>query len=395
MKNRDIYPQSQDFMNSRLSLLTSTIALSVSVGSIVSFSIPKADAALLVGNTTGNNVVIYDDAGNFRGDFIAPGVGGLLEPDDLTFGPDGNLYVSSGSGSSGEILRYNGKTGAFIDTFATGGLIRPYGSAFGPDGKLYVSSFLTDQILRFDGKTGDFIDVFASAKEIPLSDRKSGQLNGPNGLLFTGDGRLLVTTEGSVAIADPIKPGSFTADFSGGFASQILSYDLSTGQSSVFVDQPTPSPDSEGFVSFLGLATNPQGDLFASDFANDIRRYDLSSGAIKQTISTNYTGVVPSKSFIGNLTFDPNGTLYSVGFDQTTNQGAILRYNGFTGAPLPSAGNSSAIYVPTNKALKRPIGITYTAIKVPEPEAVTGIVAIGLLSTLLLKRRDQANSAIE
>lgn len=373
-------------MNISLPLLKSAIALSI--GSIVSVgTITPADAALLVGNTRGDNVVIYDDAGNFRGDFIAPGVGGLLDPDDLTFGPDGDLYVSSGSGSSGAILRYDGQTGAFIDQFATDGLIRPYGNAFGPDGNLYVSSFLTDQILRFDGKTGAFIDVFASAKEIPLSDRKSGQLNGPNDLLFTSDGRLLVTTQGSVAIPDA-KPGSFKADFSGGFASQVLSYDVATGTSSVFVEQPTPSPDSLGFVSFLGLATGPQGDLFVSDFANDIRRYDLSSGAFKQAISTNYTGVVPSTSFIGNLTFDPDGNLYSVGFNRATNQGTILRYDGLTGMPLPSAGNSSAIYVPQNKALKRPIGITYTAIKVPEPEAVIAMVAIGLLSSVLLKRRE-------
>ncbi|MCY7324238.1 MAG: PEP-CTERM sorting domain-containing protein, partial [Phormidesmis sp. CAN_BIN36] len=105
-------------MNLSLSLLRSTIALSIS--SIVSVSIlVKADAALLVGNTRSNNVVIYDDAGNFRGDFVAPGSGGLLDPDDLTFGLDGNLYVSSGSGSTGEILRYDGKTGTFIDKFAT------------------------------------------------------------------------------------------------------------------------------------------------------------------------------------------------------------------------------------------------------------------------------------
>ncbi len=73
---------------------------------------------------------------------------------------------------------------------------------------------------------------------------------------------------------------------------------------------------------------------------------------------TNYSEVVPSTSFIGNLTFDLNGTLCNVGFNQATNQDTILRYDELTGAPLPSAGNSSAIYVPTNKALKRPIGIT-------------------------------------
>jgi len=65
-----------------------------------------------------------------------------------------------------------------------------------------------------------------------------------------------------------------------------------------------------------------------------------------------------------------------------------LRYDGLTGMPLPSAGNSSAIYVPENKALKRPIGITYVAIKVPEPEAAISLVAIGLLSSVLLKRRE-------
>ena len=80
-------------MNISLLCLKSTIALSV--GSIVSVSIlAKADAALLVGNTRGDNIVVYDDAGNFRGDFVAPGSGGLIDPDDLTFGPDGNLGVA-------------------------------------------------------------------------------------------------------------------------------------------------------------------------------------------------------------------------------------------------------------------------------------------------------------
>jgi sugar lactone lactonase YvrE len=365
-------------MSKSSSLLKRSIVMSLS--SLLGLLAARADAALLVGNTRGNNVVIYGDAGNFGGDFIAPGSGGLLNPDDLTFGPDGNLYVSSGSSSSGKILRYNGKTGDFIDEFVSTNLIRPYGNAFGPDGNLYVSSFLTDQILRFDGKTGAFVDVFAAA----TGTRESGELNGPNDLLFTPDGRLLVTTQGSVATPDPDKPGSFTASFPG-FESQVLSYDIKTGESKVFISQPTPSPDSFGFVSFLGLAIGPQGDLFVSDFANDIRRYDLNTGSFKEAISTNYTGVVRS-SFIGNLTFDPCGNLYTVGFDQTTTDGAILRYDSNT-KPFPSGGNSSAIFVATNGNLKRPIGITYADIKVPEPGVMGGLAAVSFLGLSTLKRR--------
>ena len=55
------------------------------------------------------------------------------------FGPDGHLYVSSNN--SGEVKRYHGITGAFMDTFASGGgLSFPDGLVFGPDSNLYVSS---------------------------------------------------------------------------------------------------------------------------------------------------------------------------------------------------------------------------------------------------------------
>jgi sugar lactone lactonase YvrE len=357
--------------------------LILSIVSAISFSAQSAQALLLVGNTElttngGYNVVKFDEiTGQYLGEFIPTSSGGLVAPDDLTFGPDGNLYISSGENpgnSSVEpsaILRYNGVTGEFIDVFATSNnLIRPYGNAFGPDGNLYVSSFLTDQILRYNGVTGQFIDVFASGNQLP------GGLNGPDDLLFTPDGSLLVTTQGSVAV-------NGTPDFSFGLPSEILKFNIQTGASSVFAQQPTPLPDSPQFVSFLGLAIAPDGNLFTSDFANGIRVYDINTGALLKTIATNYTGTTPSNNFIGNLAFGPDGNLFTVGFDITQNNlGTILRYDGITGDPLPSAGNTGPIFVSNNPNLIRPIGITFTPTNpaptdVPEPTAIIGLLGFG------------------
>ncbi|XXF79922.1 hypothetical protein P2318_09290 [Myxococcaceae bacterium GXIMD 01537] len=317
---------------------------------------PSTRGVLIVGNTQADNVVVFDEeTGTFLATLIPAGTGGLKAPDAMVFGPDGNLYVSSGDTlETSAVLRFNPRTGAFIDVFASGGgLLRPYGLAFGADGNLYVSSFLTDQILRFNATTGAFVDVFASGTGV------AGGLNGPNQLVFGPNGLLYVTTEGSVAVG-----GQATFP---GLPSQVLRYNPLTRASEVFADQPQPFPGAS-FVSLLGLAFGPDCDvadgacdLFVSDFANGIRRYDVATRQLEATMETNYLGAA-TRNALGAITFGANDQLYTVGFDtapQSGAPGALLRFNGQNNQPLPATGKSGALFVEPTRNLARPIGVLY------------------------------------
>ncbi len=142
------------------------------------------DHNLYVAGGVSGNVVRYNGiTGQFIDQFVPQGSGGLVFADGIVFGPDGNLYVADNRGSGAErpsdVLRYNGTTGMFIDTFVStdsGGLNAGRGLVFGLDGNLYVSSFRSSQVLRYSGTNGAFIDAF-----VPTG---SGGLSGPRFLMF-------------------------------------------------------------------------------------------------------------------------------------------------------------------------------------------------------------------
>ena len=163
-----------------------------------------SECDLLVTSRSGvtGSVLRYDGAtGDFRGEFVAAGSGGLVNPIGLVFGADDSLYVSDWDSFDTEsrgVIRYDGESGDFLDPFTAvilGGLRV---IVFGPDGDLYGAT--GSSVVRFDGTTGAFIDIFV--------DLGLGEFT--TGLAFR-DGELYV--------------GSY-------FANEVLHYDATTGASS-------------------------------------------------------------------------------------------------------------------------------------------------------------------
>ena len=172
-------------------------------------------------------------------------------PQEITFGPDGNLYVANAPLNG--VYRYDGDTGAFIDVFASGGgLDAPTGIAFGPDGDFYVANFPSNNILRFDGETGAFIDEYV--------DSLDGRLDTPIDFAFGPDGDLYVNSrsrEGTGPQGTVLRYSGLTGDFidvlvepgSGGY--------VVTRNGMLFLDGPAtvPEPSTLAIWSLLGLTT--------------------------------------------------------------------------------------------------------------------------------------------
>ena len=135
------------------------------------------DGALYVTSLRNNSVFKYNGTtGAFISQFVATNSGGLAAPVGMAFGPDGNLYVTSYfSPGASTVLRYNGQTGAFMNVFITvldsirAGLRALEGITFGPDGRLYVinQDGPASSVVRFDARSGAFVDKFVTGVGFP------------------------------------------------------------------------------------------------------------------------------------------------------------------------------------------------------------------------------------
>jgi DNA-binding beta-propeller fold protein YncE len=289
------------------------------------------DSHLLVADFNRDAVRRYDGVtGAFVDTFVPKHSGGMNQPWAVLFGPnDHNLYVSTGEfGGPGQlkgILRYDGNTGAFIDEFAVGGdLASPRGIIFGPDGDLYVSDRkyigqdwqLEGRVARYDGTTGAYLDDF-----VPLG---SGGLSIPTQLVFgpsvedAGRLDLYVVSTGT---------------------DSVLRYDGTTGN---FLGEFVAS-GSGGLEGPVTMAFGPDGDLYVADFYSTdlaVKRFEgpsgLTPGAFVDTFVTAGSGGLRAPS---GLIFGPDGNddgqldLYLAevaanGFIKAS----VNRYDGVTGA---------------------------------------------------------------
>jgi len=326
--------------DSRWRSLLTTLVVAVGLGG----SAPAARAApceppltldecdLLVASSATNSVLRYDGAtGDFLGEFVAAGSGGLEKPVGIVFGPDDNLYVSMNGGTEPRVLRYDGATGDFLGPFTA---VMPDGIriiVFGPDGNLYGATGGT--VFRADGTTGASLGTFV---DLGLGELTSGVTFGPDGNLYVGNF----------------------------FANQVLRRDATTGDIDVFAEVPIV-----GSAGHAGLTTfGPDGNLYVGLYErNDIWVFDGTTGA---SLGSFIPAADPHPQAPWILIFGPDANLYVA----SSSTDEVLRYNGTTGAFIDVFASGGGLDGPT--------GLVF----VPEPGQALLMVTSALVLAAVRRR---------
>ena len=259
---------------------------------------PNGGDVFVGGFTSGVNR--YSRDGSFLGSFIssasAPGV------TDIAFGPGGHLYVTKFQPGAGSIQRFNGATGAFIDTFVgigSGGLGLPNSIVF-RGSHLYVTSVSPDAVLRYNANTGAFVDTFVPAF--------SGGLSTARGLTFGADGRLYVASEAN---------------------DRILRYNGTTG---AFIDT-FVAAGSGGLDGPTDISFGPDGNLYViSRHTGQVLRYNGTTGAFIDVFVDDGDGGL---GFAACLSFESG-----IGVGPTVNISGVTIRNGRGGSFVQGGGVS-------------------------------------------------------
>jgi sugar lactone lactonase YvrE len=320
----------------------------------LSLTIPARGDVIVTGYQESSILRFNEVTGAPGTPIIAPNSGagaGFLAPGGMTFGPDGNLYVSCQdsvfvSGSPDFIMRVNPLTGTFSPFIPLPTGYVPAGLRFGSDGNLYVShnggqgaGSGTGSIDKFNGTTG-----------APLGSVVTG-LTQPTGLTFHN---------GSLYIAD----------FGTG---NVVRYDGST--SSTFIT------GGANLFGPAGLTFGADNKLYISDLLNGsvLRYIDNGTSGALDTLFVAPGGALQMQ-FPSDLVFDrTNTTLLTadLGPSFSTPSGGVKRFDAITGTFLSDF--ASNIFGASQIALT----------PVPEPTSLA-LIGIGAAGLAWWKRRRTA-----
>ena len=152
------------------------------------------DGDILVSGGSADKVGRFDwSTGSWLGNFVTPGAGGLDICWGIEFGPSGNLYAASHLTNS--IIEFDGNTGSYLSTFSSA--TSPYDLTFAPNGVMYVST-------REDGH----IEAI-SPTGVPLGQLNSVAVPPARGIDVGLDGRIYVASWDSY---EGYSPGAYEFD---------------------------------------------------------------------------------------------------------------------------------------------------------------------------------------
>ncbi|MBL7740632.1 MAG: hypothetical protein JNK14_15550 [Chitinophagaceae bacterium] len=241
---------------------------------------------LFVSSQNTNSVKRYNGVtGAYMGNFVLPGSGGLIAPQEVAWGPDGHLYVTGFY--TPYLMRYDSANGNYLGQFSSGyALDNPGKMTFAPDGKIYISQWgaSKNKIARFNAATGTFIDEFPNFS--------FGQSNAMSHA-WDAQGRLYVVC----------------------FASRdVKRFDTNGQFTDVFIPTGSGAGQLQGPVNLWFDSSN---NLFIMDWqAGNVKKYNATTGAF---VSVFISGLNNCEGF----TFDKNGNLYIGNY----NSSAVNKYD--------------------------------------------------------------------